>query len=169
MSYRSPRLLQAGHAIDEFACSSVGQTEWLTRHARQAHSAGTARVFVVTEADSDAVVAYYAWCMASLSLSEAPSRWHRGAGRYSQPVALLTRLGIHTDHEGYGLGWALVHDVLLQAARLIEVIGCRGILVHSETVEARAFYLHNVPDFVQCPGKPLWLVLLKKDLLRHLR
>ena len=167
MSYHSPRLLRAGDALADFACSSAAQTNWLLRFSRQSHATGTTRVFVVTDSGDNAVVAYYAWCMSSLDRHEVPDRWLKGAGRYAQPVALLARLGVHQGHEGQGLGWGLVQDVLIRAAGLMGDIGCRGVLVHCETAEARNFYLHHVPEFQQSPVEPLWLVLLSKDLLRH--
>jgi hypothetical protein len=129
---------------------------------------GTTRVLVVTPADSDAVIGYYAWCMASVSLSEAPPRVRKGAGRYPQPVALLARLGVHVGHEGGGVGAGMLRDVILRTHSLGEEIGCRGLLVHAETVEARDFYLHLVPEFVASPTDEMHLYLLMKDVRRTL-
>ena len=44
----------------------------------------------------------------------------------------------------------------------------RGLLVHAETPEARAFYLHLIPEFEQSPTDDLHLVLLMKDILKTL-
>jgi GNAT superfamily N-acetyltransferase len=74
-------------------------------------------------------------------------RAREGAGRYPQPVALLARLGVDVGHEGRGLGAGLFQDVVARTHALGEEIGCRGLLVHAETVEAREFYLHLVPEF----------------------
>ena len=68
--------------------------------AKQDHGTVTTGVFVVNESDQPTVVAYYAWCMASLGITDLPERLRRGAGRYPQPVALLARLGVDEDHEG---------------------------------------------------------------------
>lgn len=84
-AYRRPALLATGHELDGFECRSPEQTEWLRRHARQSTNSGTTRVLVVTPIDSNAVVAYYDWCMASVSLADAPARVRRGASRYPQP------------------------------------------------------------------------------------
>lgn len=129
---------------------------------------GTTKVFVVTEAGSDRVVAYYAWCMAQLAISEAPGRMRRGAGRYPQPVALLARLGVDVEHEGRGLGAGLLSDVIARVAAFSAQIGCRGLLVHAESRTARDFYLHLVPDFEQSPTDDLHLVLMTKDIRRTL-
>jgi len=167
--YRFPRLLEPADVIDDFECRSAEQTEWLRFHARQAHAAGTAKVLVVTPEDEDAVVAYYAWSMASISVGDAPTRVRKGAGRYPQPVALLARLGVAIGHEGRGLGAGLLADVISRTAQLGAGIGCRGLLVHAETPHARDFYLDLVPEFEQSPTDDLHLVLLMKDILRTLR
>lgn len=167
--YRPPRLLEVDDVIDDFECRSVEQTEWLRHHARQAHAAGTTRVLVVTPVDSAVVVAYYAWSMASISVKDAPSRVRKGAGRYPQPVALLARLGVSVDHEGQGLGAGLLADAVSRTAQLGVEIGCRGLLVHAETSEARDFYLHLIPEFEPSPTDELHLVLLMKDILKTLR
>jgi GNAT superfamily N-acetyltransferase len=166
--YRSPEPFVDHHDVSGFVCRSREQTEWLRRHARQANSTGTTKVFVVTEVGSDAVVAYYAWCMAQVASAAAPERLRKGAGRYPQPVALLARLGVHVDHERRGLGAALLQDVFARVLELADAIGCRGLLVHSESDEARAFYLHLVPEFESSPTDPLHLVVLTKDIRRTL-
>jgi hypothetical protein len=167
--YRPPRLLEADDVLDEFECRSPEQTEWLRHHARQAHAAGTAKVLVVTAVDSDSVVAYYAWSMASITIEDAPARVRKGAGRYPQPVALLARLGVSLEHEGRGLGAGLLADAIGRTAQLGVEIGCRGLLVHAETQEARDFYLHLIPEFGSSPTDELHLVLLMKDIHKTLR
>ncbi|MCP9883518.1 N-acetyltransferase [Synechococcus sp. ATX 2A4] len=154
-SYLSPRLLASADRLDGFECRTDQQTLWLRKHARQDHArGGTTRMFVVTEASSSDVVAYYAWCMASITPA--------------QPVALLARLGVDLHHEGRGLGGALLADVISRTAQIGSEVGCRGLLVHSESASARAFYLHVIPEFEPSPTDPLHLVLLMKDILRTL-
>jgi GNAT superfamily N-acetyltransferase len=129
---------------------------------------GTTRVLVVTEDGSPKVVAYYAWCMAQIRTDAATERLRKGAGQYPQPIALLARLGVDIRHERQGLGVALLQDVFARLLELSEDIGCRGLLVHAESEEARRFYLHVVPDFESSPLDPLDLVLLMKDIRRSL-
>ncbi len=167
--YIAPRLLESDDVLEGFECRSVEQTEWLRRHARQANASGTARVLVVTEADTTEVVAYYAWAMAVIAVTDAPVRMRKGAARYPQPVALLARLGVSVDHESRGLGAGLLQDVVARAADLGAVIGCRGLLVHAETPEASSFYRHLIPEFEPSPTDDLHLVLLMKDIHRTLR
>lgn len=169
MSYRVPEPLGPEHVVDDFSCGSAEQTTWLRRFARQSISMGTTRVFVATEPGSPRVVAYYAWCMAQLSVQDAPERLRRGAGRYPQPVALLARLGVDRRHEGRGLGAGLLLDAIARVATLSDEIGCRGLLVHAESERARDFYRHLLPEIEQSPTDDLHLVLLLKDIRRTLR
>jgi GNAT superfamily N-acetyltransferase len=166
--YQPPELLAARHQLAGFRCRSVEQTAWLVEVAKQAHGTGTTRVFVVTEVNQTAVVAYYAWCMASVAIADLPERLRRGAGRYPQPIALLVRLGVDQRHEGQGLGAALLLDVITRVASLREAIGCRGLLVHAESEQARSFYEHLIPEFERSPTDPLHLLLLLKDIRRTL-
>ena len=167
--YLPPALLSSGHELERFECRSVEQTLWLRRHARQSAATGASKVLVVTPARSSEVVAYYAWCMASLAVDTAPPRLRKGAGRYPQPVALLARLGVSIHHERRGLGAALLQDVIARTAAVGREIGCRGLLVHAESPEARDFYRHLVPEFEPSPTDELHLVLMVKDILRTLR
>jgi GNAT superfamily N-acetyltransferase len=168
-TYRPPELLAEHHDCSRFQCRSTEQTEWLRRYARQSAATGTTRVFVVTKQGSDQVAAYYAWCMAQIHADAAPDRLRKGAGRYPQPVALLARLGVDRAYEAAGLGAGLLQDVFARIVELSCDIGCRGLLVHAESSEARTFYTHLVPEFQSSPTDDLHLVLLLKDIRRTLR
>ena len=166
--YDAPHLLQPTHDVADFECRSTEQTQWLRQMARQSMNQGSTRVLVVTQRGSHKVVAYYAWCMAQIRLEAAPERLLKGAGRYPQPIALLARLGVDVRHERQGLGAALLQDVFARFLSLSGDIGCRGLLVHAESEEARRLYLHLVAEFEPSPLDPLDLVLLMKDIRRSL-
>jgi GNAT superfamily N-acetyltransferase len=168
VSYRPPERLGPTHKLSAFVCASAEQTDWLVRHAHPSMAAGTSRVFAVVPTDSREVVAYYAWTMAQLAVTDA-ARLRKGAGRYPQPVALLARLGVHLEHERKGLGAALLRDVIQRAAAISDDIGCRGLLVHAESAEAANFYRHLVPEFETSPTDELHHVLLLKDIKRTLQ
>lgn len=165
-AYLTPRHLTHEHDVEAFECRSAEQTAWLRDHARQSVAGSHTRVLVVTERDSLDVVGYYAWTMAQIDLADAPARLRRGAGRYPAPVALLARLGVDSRHEGAGIGSGLLRDVMLRTVAVAKEIGCRALLVHCESDDARQFYLRHVPDFEPSPTDPMHLVLLVKDLRR---
>jgi predicted N-acetyltransferase YhbS len=91
----------------------------------------------------------------------------RGAGRYHQPVVILTRLGVDRTVQGVGLGRALVVDALRRIATASEVIGVRALLIHCESDAARDFYL-RLAKFEPSPTDQMHLLLLMKDLRRAL-
>lgn len=169
MTYDPPRPLGGEDDIDDFTARSPEQTVWLRQHARQSAASSLTKVFVVTARGGHEVAAYYAWTMAQIDLRDAPSRLAKGVGRYPQPVALLARLAVDEGHEGLGLGAALVRDVVERTAAISDEIGCRALLVHAESDDARDFYLHLIPEFEQSPTDPLHLVLLLKDIKATLR
>ena len=168
MTYLAPRLLNKEDRRDAFSCRSEEQSLWLTRHALQASRANSAKVLVVTTDSDPHVVAYYAWAMAQISLENAPPRLARGGGQYPQPVALLARLGVDRQHEGKGLGAGLLQDVMVRVASLSQAIGCRALLVHAESSQAKSFYQHLVPEFEASPTNTLHLTLLVKDIRKTL-
>ena len=106
--------------------------------------------------------------MATIAVADARQRMRRGAGWYPQPIALLARLGLSIDHEGQGLGAGLLRDVIARTADLGAAIGCRGLLVHAATPEARDFYEHLIAEFEPSPTDELHLVLLMTDVRRAL-
>lgn len=157
------------HVTAGFDCGSPAQSEWLVRHALQGHQSGTSRVYVVTgDADGERrVLGYYALAAGSVAPETTPRRPAQGAGRYHQPVVILTRLGVDLSCQGLGLGRALVVDALRRVAAASEVIGVRALLIHCENDAARDFYL-RLAKFDASPTDPLHLFLLMKDLRQAL-
>jgi GNAT superfamily N-acetyltransferase len=150
-----------------FDCGSAAQSEWLVQYATQAHRAGLSRVYVVRGLDQSEsrVVGYYALAAGSVAPADASRRMMQGAGRYHQPVVILTRLGVDRAAQGAGLGRALVVDALRRIATASEVIGVRALLIHCESQAARDFYL-RLAKFELSPTDPMHLLLMMKDLRR---
>ncbi|HZN17178.1 MAG TPA: N-acetyltransferase, partial [Micromonosporaceae bacterium] len=97
--------LSAAHVLNGFDCGSRAQSDWLVEHALQAHRSGSSRVYIVRDLDEPdgRVVGYYALAAGSVAPAEAPRRLMQGAGRYHQPVVILTRLGVDRAAQGCGL------------------------------------------------------------------
>ncbi|WP_239393556.1 GNAT family N-acetyltransferase [Frankia sp. CiP3] len=161
--------LAATHMLAGFDCGSAAQSAWLTAHAWQAHQSGSSRVYVVTGTDDahQRVVGYYALAAGSVAPAQAPQRLTQGAGRYHQPVVIITRLGVDLSVQGAGLGRALVVDAMRRVAVAGEVIGVRALLIHCENEVARDFYL-RLATFEAGPTDPMHLFLLMKDLRKAL-
>lgn len=155
--------LRAEHDIEGFDCGSAAQTDWLINQALQAQRGNSSRVFVVRRLSDDKVVAYYALITGSVSREEASDRVLKGAGRYEAiPVMTLARFGVDLSEQGQGLGRSLLQDALLRVNRVADDVGFRALLIHAETEDAKAFYLH-LADLDESPVDPLQLSLLLKD------
>lgn len=156
------------HDVSGFDCGSDAQTRWLRQVARTAQAAGTARVYVVTPAGESEVVGYHALAAASVTLEDAPPALLKSAGRSPIPVILLARLGVDVTAQAQGFGGALVKDAMLRAAQAAEIVGARALLIHAESEQARAFYLH-LAEFDDSPSDPLHLILPMSEIARIVR
>ena len=137
--------------------------------ARQAQTTGSSRVFVVTEVDQPTVVAFYDWCMASVAIPDLPKRLRHGGAAIRNLLHSWPGLEVDDRHGGRGIGAALLVDVISRVARLSDAIGCRRLVVHAESQEARSFYEHLIPEFERSPTDPLHLLLSLKDISHTLR
>jgi len=166
--YKPPQPLELHHQLDQFGCEEPELTEWLQRYARQAHAAGSARVYVTTTNDDvDRVVGYYALSAASVAPADASGRTLKGVPKaQAVPAILLARLARDVGHKGRGLGPSLLQDALARSSEAASVIGARVVLVHAKHARARAFYLEH--GFEESPTDPLHLMLLMKDVRRYL-
>jgi GNAT superfamily N-acetyltransferase len=156
------------HDVSGFDCGSEAQTRWLRQIARTAQATGTARTYVVSPAGENRVVGYHALAAASVSHEDAPPALLKFAGRSPIPVILLARLGVDVSAQGQGLGTALVKDAMLRASQAAEIVGARALLIHAESDQARAFYLH-LAEFDVSPTDPLHLMLLMSEIARIVR
>jgi GNAT superfamily N-acetyltransferase len=160
--YHRPGPLGKHHRIDQFDCGEPALDEWLARHARVAHSSGSARVYVTTLADGETVVGYYALAAAHVSPEEATERSLKGQPR-SRPVPaiLLARLAVDRAHQRAGVGRSLLQDALLRCLEAAEAIGARVLLVHAKHEDAKPWYAQY--GFEESPSDPLHLLMLLKD------
>jgi GNAT superfamily N-acetyltransferase len=155
------------HVTDRFDCGSAAQTLWLRRYALQAHRTDSSRVRVVTHEGDQDVVGYYALSAGAVEPAGVPARVAKGMPRYPIPVVILTRLGVHLEEQGRGLGRALLRDALVRVAAASEEIAARALLVHCEDDGARRFY-ERFGELEPSPADPLHLYLLMSDLRRTL-
>ena len=154
-----------------FRCASEAQTSWLRQHGPNNLKPGTAaKVYVVTEsANPHDVVAFFAWCMSATASETLPARLRQGVGGYPiQPFLLLARFGVHSDHEGHGIGSLMLRHVIVETYNYSKKIGCRGLLIHAEGSAAVGFYRTRVPEFVNVHGNEHHLLLLAKDIGKNL-
>ena len=98
----------------------------------------------------------------SVEPASAAPRVTKGIPRNPVPVIILARLAVDLQHQGSGLGKALLKDALLRTAQAADIAGIRALLVHAKDETARQWYLNW--EFEPSPSDPLHLFLLLKDI-----
>jgi predicted N-acetyltransferase YhbS len=160
--FGEPEALAPGHDIEEFDCGIASLNVWLTRHAAHAAAAGSARTFVVVDAEQQRVVGYHALTAASVAHERATARAAKGMPRHPIPAALLARLAVDVSVQRRGIGAWLLRDAMLRTLSASESVGIRVLLVHALDAGARRFYERH--GFEASPTDPLNLQMLMKDL-----
>jgi GNAT superfamily N-acetyltransferase len=164
--FSDPEPLESGHRLSGFDCGIGSLDIWLVKHARAAAGAGSARTYVVVDADQDRVVGYHALSVASIEHSEATDRARKGMPRHPIPAMLLARLAVDRTVQGNGIGAFLLKDAMGRTLAVAEQTGIRIIPVHAVNAEAQAFYEHF--GFEASPTDSMNLQLLVKDPRRAL-
>jgi GNAT superfamily N-acetyltransferase len=160
--FSDPEPLGPDHSLDGFDCGVGSLDNWLLEHARSAAGAGSARAYVIEDAEQGRVVAYHALSAASVSRRQATARAARGMPRHPIPAVLLARLAVDRTVQGRGLGAFLLRDAMARALAAAAELGIRLLLVHALDESARDFYLRH--GFEPSPTDPRNLQLLIKDI-----
>lgn len=160
--FGDPQPLGSDHVLSGFECGVDSLNTWLPKHARAAAASGSARTYVISDAEQGRVVGYHALCAASVSREEASPRASRGMPRHPIPALLLARLAVDQSVQGNGLGAFLLRDAMARTLAAASEFGIRVMLVHALNEPARDFYLHHA--FEPSPTDPMNLQLLVKDI-----
>ncbi|MGA2530299.1 MAG: GNAT family N-acetyltransferase [Acidimicrobiales bacterium] len=161
MTYVGPQLLSSEHVLTGFDCGKPALNDWLVRRSLGNQPGGTSRTWVVTEVETQYVVAFYASSTASVLQSSAPKRLGRNQPE-ELPAILLGRIGVDAKHKGRGLGAALLKHFMLKAIEVAGTVGVRLVLVHAKDEEAKSFYRHH--GFVESPVDPMTMMVLIGDM-----
>lgn len=137
--YRKPALLTATHQTERFDSGKPSLDTFLRETALRNQAEGYTRTFVIAGRDHD-VVGYHSLSAAMISRDHTP-RQIKGHGAPGEiPVALLARLAVDRNHQGKGLGGALLKNALLAVVAASETVAFRAVMVHALDDDAAAFY-----------------------------
>jgi GNAT superfamily N-acetyltransferase len=164
--FGDPEPLDRSHMLDGFDSGVESLNVWLIEHARQAVAAGSARVFVMPDAEQHRVCGYYALAAAAVANEQATERARKGQPRHPIPAVLLARLAVDVSVQGRGIGAWLLQDAMRRALSASEAVGMRVLLVHALDDNARSFYERW--GFEPSPTDPLNLQMLFKDIRKSL-
>lgn len=164
MTLSGPIALHPGCQLETFDCGNKALNDWLIHHAHQAQSSGSARTFVVTEAEQ--VVGYFCLTVGQIDVAAAPERIGKGMGRYPIPVVILARLAVSRSVQERGIGRGLLQDAVRRTLIIAEQAGIRAMLTHPADDNAASFYQRF--GFIPSPLREQQLLLLLKDARRSL-
>lgn len=155
MSVLSPPVpIAEHHQVDDFCSGVASLDDWLHRRAIRNEAARASRTYVLCKGKT--VVGYYALASGAIAASQAPRKIKRNMPD-PIPVIILGRLAIDQNHQGQGLGSALLRDALWRVSQAAELIGAKAVLVHAISAEARLFYAER--GFIASPFDPMVLLL----------
>ena len=121
--------------------------------------------FVALDQDGR-IAGFYTLAAASVALDSLPEGMAKGLPRYpAVPAMLIGRLAVAIEHQGKGLGSALIADAVVRTDRL--GVGAFAIIVDAKDDRARAFYEAN--GFVPLPGGERRLCVPLATALQALR
>lgn len=159
-AYEPVRKLSSADSAEAFDCGQPALNQFLQRHALVNQKANSAQTWVCCLRGE--VVGFYSLAVGSVDPEDAPARIMKGLARHPVPVMILARIAVDRDHQGKGLGKALLRDALLRTAQAADIAGIRCLLVHAKDEAARQWY--ESWEFEPSPTDPYHLFLLLKDL-----
>lgn len=159
-AYEPVRKFAPADSTEGFDCGQPALNQFLQRYALVNQKANSAQTYVC--GFNGEVVGFYSLAVGSVDPEDAPARVMKGLARHPVPVMILARLAVDRDHQGKGLGKALLKDALLRTAQAADIAGIRCLLVHAKDEAARQWY--ESWEFEPSPTDPYHLFLMLKDL-----
>ena len=159
-TYEPVRKLAGSDAVESFDCGQAALNQFLQRFALVNQKSNSAQTYVCCHAG--VVVGFYSLAVGSVDPATAAPRVIKGIPRHPVPVMILARLAVDVQHQGAGLGKALLKDALLRTAQAADIAGMRSLLVHAKDEAARQWYLNW--EFEPSASDPFHLFLLMEDL-----
>jgi GNAT superfamily N-acetyltransferase len=160
LSYDPVRKLVTTDDIQTFDCGQPDLNQFLQRYALVNQKSNSAQTYVCSRSGS--VVGFYSLAVGSVEPETAAPHVMKGIARHPVPVMILARLAVDLQHQGLGLGKALLKDALKRTAQASSIAGIRALLVHAKDETARQWYLNW--EFEPSETDPFHLYLLMKDI-----
>lgn len=165
MGYRKPVPIAEQHIVDGFHSGKPTLDDWLKDMALYTQAQGYARTFVIAYEHFN-VVGYHSVCAGMIHRKDV-SRSAKGSRAPTElPVAVLARLAVSKDHQGRGLGPALLKNALLSVVSAAQLVAFRGVVVHAIDDDAMSFYTKY--GFQTTKGMERRLILPAKDIVASL-
>ncbi|GAB5507285.1 MAG: GNAT family N-acetyltransferase [Rhizobiaceae bacterium] len=150
------------HLLDKFQSGKPALDDWLRDMALYNQAQGYTRTFVIADENYN-VVGYHSVCAGMIHRNDV-SRAAKGKQAPAElPVAVLARLAVTHEHQGKGLGPALLRNALMSIVSVAQVVAFRGVVVHAIDDDAVRFYERY--GFQATKGMERRLILPTNDIV----
>ncbi|GEC34266.1 GNAT family N-acetyltransferase [Sinorhizobium fredii] len=165
MPYRKPCPIADHHILDGFHSGKPSLDDWLKDMARYNQEQGYSRTFVVADENYN-VVGYHSICAGLIHRNDVSRSVKGSKAPLEIPVAVLARLAVSADHQGRGLGRALLKSAIMSVVSAAQVVAFRGVVVHAIDDDAVTF--NKKFQFQETKGMERRLILPARDILASL-
>ena len=146
------------HDRASFICGVEALDEYLQRFAVQQSKRGLTAVYVLVDSGAPGtILGYYTLSAAHLDVEQPDERSRMKLPRYPVPCFRMGRLAASTEHQGRGIGRALIGCAVDRCLEARKQVASFALLVDAKDTRAKAFYLHY--GFVALRDSPLTLFL----------
>jgi len=133
--------LNAAHDRAGFHCNIEALDKYIHKQAGQDIKRRISRVFVASVQDSpEAIAGYYSLSTLSLKLSQLPEKLARKLPKHPVPAALIGRLAVSKNAQGYGIGKMLLIDAIKRTLSISDQIAIYAMVVDSIDNNTKGFY-----------------------------
>jgi ribosomal protein S18 acetylase RimI-like enzyme len=139
------------HDRAAFSCGDERLDNYLKSTAARQQDDEHARINVACLDDSFVVIGYYALNAHSIDASSLPEADRKKLPAYPTISAVyLSKIGVHADHQGLGLGSHLMGDVFRRCVDAATIVGAHFIVL--DALNEGAARLYRRLGFVHLPG-----------------
>jgi ribosomal protein S18 acetylase RimI-like enzyme len=139
------------HDRAAFACGEERVDNFLQKSAARQQDQDHTRVNVACLDAEIAIIGFYALNSHSIDVSTLSEADRKTLPNYPTISAIyLSMVGVHSDHQGKGLGRLLMADVFARCVAVADRIGAHFILL--DALNERAAKLYRELGFIDLPG-----------------
>ena len=133
--------LNPNHDRPGFQCGVDALNVYLKKQAKQDIKRNISRIFVAIKSKAPKkVVGYYTLSSLSIDFKELPEKLSKKLPKHQIPAALIGRLAVSQNAEGYGVGKLLLADAIKRTLAVSGEIVIYAVVVDAIDDEAQRFY-----------------------------
>jgi GNAT superfamily N-acetyltransferase len=141
VTYAKPEPITLSHELSNFRCGDDRIDRWLRDHAVSNAIKLAGSVRVVSVSDTREVVAFYALSHKVITGRSLPGRMRRNMPP-EIPAVFIGQFAVALDHQGSGLGKALLKDMFNRIVHSLAAIPAPLIALDAANEEAARFWRH---------------------------